>query len=84
MPDTNQGIKAMEENQQETINFPITLYYIFTSSHSHLKELGYNKITINNQEEFDRLKGQYLLVKDEETAKNVIASLKQGFNEVEI
>ena len=84
VPDTNQGIKAMEENQQETINFPITLYYIFTSSHSHLKELGYNKITINNQEEFDRLKGQYLLVKDEETAKNVIASLKQGFNEVEI
>ena len=57
---------------------------IFTSTHSDLKALDYRRITINNQEEFDRLKGQYLLVKDEETAKNVIASLKQGFNEVEI
>ena len=84
MPDTNQGIKTMEENKQETINFPITLYYIFTSSHSHLKELGYNKITINNQEEFDRFKEQLFMVKDEETAKNVIASLKQSFKEVEI
>lgn len=84
MPDTNQGIKTMEENKQETINFPITLYYIFTSSHSHLKELGYNKITINNQEEFDRFKEQLFMVKDKETAENVIASLKQHFKEVEI
>ena len=75
----------MEENQQkETISFPITLYYIFTSSHSHLKELGCNKITINNQEEFDRFKEQLFMVKDKETAENVIASLKQHFKEIEI
>ena len=74
----------MKENKQETIDFPIEVVEIFTSTHSHLKELDYRRITINNQEEFDRVKGQYLLVKDEETAKNVIASLKQGFNEVEI
>ncbi len=84
VPDTNQGIKTMEENKQETINFPIEVFYIFTSTHSHLKELDYNKITINNQEEFDRFKEQLFMVKDEETAKNVIASLKQIFKEVEI
>lgn len=84
MPDTNQGIKIMEENKQETINFPITLYYIFTSTHSHLKELDYDKITIKDQQEFDRLKVQYLLVKDEETAKNVIKLLEQIYVTVEI
>ena len=84
MPDTNQGIKTMEENKQATINFPIEVVEIFTTYHSHLKSLDYRRITINNQEEFDRLKIQYLLVKDEETAENVIASLKQCFKEVEI
>ena len=74
----------MEENKQETINFPIEVSYICTSTHSHLKELKDKKMTINNQEEFDKFKEQLFMVKDKETAENVIASLKQIFKEVEI
>ena len=74
----------MKENKQETIDFPIEVVEIFTSTHSHLKELDYRRITIKDQQEFDRFKEQLFMVKDEETAKNVIASLKQSFKEVEI
>ena len=74
----------MKENKQETIDFPIEVVEIFTSTHSHLKELDYRRITINNQEEFDRFKEQLFMVKDKETAENVIASLKQHFKEIEI
>ena len=51
MPDTNQGIKTMEENKQETINFPITLYYIFNSTHSHFIEVNCKPVTIKSKEE---------------------------------
>ena len=56
MPDTNQGIKIMEENKQETINFPITLYYIFNSTHSHFIEVDYKPVTIKDQTEYDNYK----------------------------
>ena len=84
MPDTNQGIKTMEENiQKETISFPITLYYIFNSTHSHLREVNYKEVTIKDQTEYDNYKN-CLLVKDEATAKNLVELLKIIFHIVKI
>ena len=83
MPDTNQGIKTMEENKQETINFPITLYYIFNSTHSHFIEVKYKDVTIKSKEEYDKYEN-CLLVKDEATAKNIVELLKIIFHIVKI
>ena len=83
VPDTNQGIKTMEENKQETINFPITLYYIFNSTHSHFIEVDSKPVTIKDQTEYDNYKN-CLLVKDEATAKNIVELLKIIFYIVKI
>jgi hypothetical protein len=84
VPDTNQGIKTMEENiQKETINFPITLYYIFNSTHSHFIEVDYKPVTIKDQTEYDNYKN-CLLVKDKATAKNIVELLKIIFHIVKI
>ena len=83
MPDTNQGIKTMEENKQETNNFPITLYYIFNSTHSHFIEVKYKDVTIKSKEEYDKYEN-CLLVKDEATAKNIVELLKIIFYIVKI
>ena len=84
VPDTNQGIKTMEENQQkETISFPITLYYIFNSTHSHFIEVNCKPVTIKSKEEYDKYEN-CLLVKDEATAKNIVELLKIIFYIVKI
>ena len=84
VPDTNQGIKTMEENiQKETISFPITLYYIFNSTHSHFIEVDYKPVTIKDKTEYDNYKN-CLLVKDEATAKNIVELLKIIFHIVKI
>ena len=84
VPDTNQGIKTMEENQQKkTISFPITLYYIFNSTHSHFIEVKYKDVTIKSKEEYDKYEN-CLLVKDEATAKNIVELLKIIFYIVKI
>ena len=84
MPDTNQGIKIMNQNQQkETISFPITLYYIFNSIHSHFIEVDYKKVTIKSKEEYDRYEN-CLLVKDEATAKKIVELLKNIFKSYKV
>ena len=84
MPDTNQGIKTMEENiQKETISFPITLYYIFNSTHSHFIEVNSKPVTIKDQTEYDNYKNR-LLVQDQASAKNIVELLKIIFHIVKI
>ena len=74
----------MEENiQKETISFPITLYYIFNSTHSHFIEVDYKPVTIKDKTEYDNYKN-CLLVKDEATAKKIVELLKNIFKSYKV
>ena len=74
----------MEENKQkETISFPIKLYYIFNSTHSHFIEVDYKPVTIKSKEEYDKYEN-CLLVKDEATAKKIVELLKNIFKSYKV
>ena len=74
----------MEENKQkETISFPIEVFYIFNSTHSHFIEVDYKPVTIEDQKEYDNYKN-CLLVKDEATAKKIVELLKNIFKSYKV
>ena len=50
MPDTNQGIKIMEENNNNSNSVvnDSKQYYVYTQTHSHLREMEIKEVDINN------------------------------------